>query len=337
MNTLTQFDPLQDFEDRLLDELLHVQATTVHSVRARRRRRVWGIGLSTAAAAIVVAVVLQVAPVPVNAPQSASAATEFHKLSVVASSQPAVVLEPGQYVYTESVSNSGPGHVSGNTYNVDFLWTRQFWVATNGSGHGVFTASNVTFPTPQDRVAWVAQGSPNIAAMMAGKSTFGPGDYGPMGVDEFTLPTDQAQLSQVIASHLASVTSLQPGSVEYAATEFSYIGSLLQETAAPPAVQAALLTLAQNLPGIILIGPDTAPDGALGVGFATAVPTGGGPSHELLFNPSTGALVAQEDWSTDSSGSKTLVRWTSYVAGGVVDNTSTTVPISNPSTSGPSN
>jgi hypothetical protein len=337
MNTLTQFDPLLDFEDRLLDKLLHVQATIVHSITVRRRRRVWGIGLSTAAAAIVVAVVLQVAPVPVNAPPPASAATEFHKLSVVASSQPAVVLEPGQYVYTDSVSNLGPGHESGNTYNVDFLWTRQFWVAPDGSGHGVFTASDVTFPTPRDQAAWVAQGSPNIVAMMAGESTFGPGDYGPMGIDEFTLPTDQSQLSQVIASHLASVTNVQPGSVNYAATEFSYVGSLLQETAAPPAVQAALLTLAQNLPGIILIGPNSAPDGVAGVGFATAVPTGGGPSQELIFNPSTGALVAQEYWSTDSLGSKTLVRWTSYVAGGLVDNTSTTVPISVPSSSAASN
>lgn len=328
MNTLTQFDPLQDFEDRLLDELLRVQAAIVRSVRVRHRRRVWGIGLSAAAAVIVVAVVLQVAPVPVNAPQPASAATEFHKLSVVASSQPAVALEPGQYVYTESISNSGPGHVSGNSYNVDFLWTRQFWVAPDGSGHGVFSASNVTFPTPQDHAAWVSQGSPNIVAMMAGESTFGPGDYGPMGIDEFTLPTDQSQLSQVIASHLASVTSVHPGVVGYVAAEFSYIGSLLQETAAPPAVQAALLTLARNLPGITLIGSDTAPDGVAGIGFETAVPTGGGPSQELIFNPSTGALVAQEVWSTDSSGFKTLVRWTSYVAGGVVDNTSTTVPVS---------
>jgi hypothetical protein len=158
-----------------------------------------------------------------------------------------------------------------------------------------------------------------------------------MRIDEFTLPTNQSQLSQVIANDLASVTSIQPGSVECVATEFSYIGSLLQETAAPPDVQAALLTLVQNLPGITLIGPDSAPDGISGVGFATAVPTRGGPSQELIFNPSTGALVAQEVWSTDSSGSRTLVRWTSYVASGVVDSTSTTAPSSVPPTSTASN
>lgn len=272
-----------------------------------------------------------------NVPQRASAATELHKLSTIVSSMPAVAVEPGQYVYTESVSNSGPGHVLGNSYNVEFVETRQFWVAPDGSGHGVFTASDVTFPTPQDQAAWVTQGSPNIAAMMAGESTFGPGNYGPMGIDEFTLPTGQSQLSQVIASHLTSATSAQPGSVEYAATEFNYISLLLQETAAPPAVRAALLTLVESLPGITLIGPDTAPDGVSGVGFATAVPAGGGFSREMIFNPSTGALVGLEVWSTDSSGSKTLERWTSYVAGGVVDNTSTTIPVSVPSSSTASN
>lgn len=326
MNALTQFDARQNFEDRLLSELMKVQMTAAHTATGRRRRRVWSLGLSTAAIAIATAVVLQILPGPVNSPERASASTEFQKLATLATSRPSVALEPGQYVYTESVSNSGPAHVSGNTYDVDFLWTRQFWVAPDGSGHGVFTASDITFPTAQDRTAWVAQGSPDIASILAGESTFGPGDYGPIGIDEFTLPTDQSQLSQVIASHLASVTDVQPGSVEYEAVEFDYIGSLLQEAAAPPTVQAALLTLAQNLPGITLVGPDSAPDGISGVGFATAIPARGGPSQELIFNPSTGALVAQEVWSTDSSGLKTLVRWTSYIAGGVVDNTAMTVP-----------
>ena len=323
MNTLTQIDPPQGFEDRLLDELLHVQATIGDSVAARRRRRGWRIGVSGVAAAAVVAVVLQIVPGPVNAPERASAATELHKLSTIVSSLPFVALQPGQYVFTESVSNTpGPVHVLGNSYNVEYLETRQFWVAPDGSGHGIFTASDVTFPTPQDRAAWVAQGSPDIAAELAGESTFGPGDYGPMGIDEFTLPTEQSQLSQVIAGHLTSELGAQPGSVEYATNEFDYIGLLLQETAAPPAVRAALLTLAENLPGITLIGPDTAPKGGSGVGFGTAVPAGGGFSRELIFNPSTGALVAQEVWSTDSAGSKTLQQWTSYVASGVVDNTS---------------
>jgi len=329
MNTLSQTDSEQRFEERLLNELLQVQATLRDSAVVRRRRRGWGIGLSSVAAVIVAALVLQVAPGPVNSPQRASAATELHKLSVIVSSQPAVALEPGQYLYTESISNSpGPVHMLDNSYNIEYVEDRQFWVAPDGAGHGVFTTSDVTFPTPQDQAAWVAQGSPDLAAKLAGESTFGPGNYGPMGVDEFTLPTDQSQLSQVIASHLTSETPAQPGSLEYAAVEFDYISLLLNETAAPTAVRAALLTLAEGLPGITLIGPDTAPQGVSGIGFSAGAPLGGGTSRELIFNPSTGALVAQEFWSTDASGNKTLVQWTSYVASGVVNSTSTTVPVS---------
>ena len=329
MNTLTLSNPEQTFEDRLLLELLKVQGTRVnHRSIARRRSRLGTVALSGVAAAVVAAVVLQLLSGSVNSPQPASAVAELHKLSAVVSSLPDVTLAPSQYVYTESVSNSPfPVHVLSAAYNIEYIETRQFWVAPDGSGHGVFTFSNVTFPTAQDRAAWAAQGSPDIASKMAGVSTFGPGNFGPMRVDEFTLPADQSQLSQIIARHLTSATSAQPGTVEYAIGEFNYIGLLLQETAAPPDVRAALLTLAQNIPGLTLVGPDTAPEGVSGVGIATPLQSGGGYSRELIFDPATGALAAQETWLTDSSGVKTLEQWTSYVAGGVVNNTSTTVPV----------
>lgn len=329
MNTLTPASPEQTFEDRLLLELLQVQATHAnHSPVARRRNQTWALALSGVAAAVVVAVVLQLLPGSVDSPQPASAAAELYKLSAIVSSLPNVPLAPGQYVYTDTVSNSPfPVHVLSAAYNIEYVETRQFWVAPDGSGHGVFTFSNVTFPTPQDRAAWVAHGSPDIASKMAGVSTFGPGNFGPMRIDEFTLPTDQSQLSQIIASHLTGATSAQPGTAEYATTEFNFIGLLLQETAAPPDVRAALLTFAENIPGITLVGPDTAPEGVSGVGIATPLQSGGGYSRELIFNPVTGALAAQETWLTDSSGVKTLEQWTSYVASGVVDNTSMTVPV----------
>jgi hypothetical protein len=145
-----------------------------------------------------------------------------------------------------------------------------------------------------------------------------------MKIDEFTLPTDQAQLSQIIASR---ITSAQPGTTEYSILEFDYIGLLLQETSAPSDVRAALLTLAGRIPGITLTGPATAPEGVSGVGIATPVPAGGGYSSELVFDPTTGALLASEQWLTDSSGNGTLERWTSYLVSGVVDNTSTTIPV----------
>jgi hypothetical protein len=151
-----------------------------------------------------------------------------------------------------------------------------------------------------------------------------------MKVDEFTLPTDPAQLSPLIAGLVSDATHAQPGTLGFATAEFGYIGELLQETAAPPDVRAALLTLAASIPGISLIGPDSGPEGISGIGIATPV-TKGGFSEELIFDPTTGALVAEEQWLTDSSGTRTLVQWTSYLASGVVDNTSTTIPVATPS------
>jgi hypothetical protein len=176
MSTLTPTSPGRSFEDRLLDELLAAQAEMrVLAPAPARRHRGRFIALTGVAAAISAAVVLQALPGSVNAPQPASAAAELHKLSVVVSSIPADTLEPGQYLYTESVSNSGgPMHVLSPAYSVEFDATRQFWVAPDGSGHGVFTSSNVTFPTAQDRAAWVAQGSPNIAAQMSGRALLVP-------------------------------------------------------------------------------------------------------------------------------------------------------------------
>ena len=313
----------------LLDEIL----ATPFRQTIRPRPRLIAAGL--VAVAIVTVVITQTLPGPVNTPQPASAAAELHNLATVVSSLPADTLAPGQYVYTDSVSSGPPAHPGNAPYNVQFDSTRQFWVAPDGSGHGVFTASNVTFPTPQDQAEWVAQGSPDIAAEFTRTSTFGSGNYGPMKVDEFTLPTDQTQLSSVIAGLVTSATDSQPGTPGYAMEEFGYIGQLLQETAAPPDVRAALLTLAANIPGITLVGPTTGPEGVSGVGISTPVgptnATGGGYSEELIFDSTTGALAAVEQWLTDSSGTKTLEQWSSYLASGVVDNTSTTIPVATPS------
>jgi len=304
----------------LLDEIL---ATPFRQTIRPRPRLIAAV---LVVVAIVAVVVTQTLPGPVNAPQSASAAAEFHKLSTVVSSLPADTLAPGQFVYTDSVSSGPPAHPGNVPYNVQFDSTRQFWVAPDGSGKGIFTASNVTFPTPQDQAEWVAQGSPDIAAEFTRTSTFGPGNYGPMQVDEFTLPTDQAQLSSVIAGLVTSATHAQPGTANFTTEEFGYIGQLLQETAAPPDVRAALLTLAGNIPGITLVGPTTGPEGVVGVGISTPLtpaPSGGGYSEELIFDPTTGTLAAVEQWLTDPSGTKTLQQWTVYLASGVVDNTST--------------
>jgi hypothetical protein len=331
-NPLMPDDVASDQSDIPLELLDEILATPFrHTMRTRPRL----IAAGLVVVAIAAVVVTQTLPGPMNAPQPASAAAELRYLSAEVSSLPAVTLAPGQYVYTDSVSSGPPAHPGNAPYNVQFDSTRQFWIASDGSGHGVFTASNVTFPTPQDQEEWVAQGSPDIAAEFTRTSTFGPGDYGPIGLDEFTLPTDQAQLSPVIAGLVTSATHAQPGTSGFASAEFGYIGQLLQETAAPPDVRAALLTLAASISGITLVGPDSGPEGVSGIGISTPAAPMSGYSEELIFDPTTGTLAATEEWLTNSSGTKTLEQWTSYLASGVVDNTSTTIPVTTPSSPGP--
>jgi len=331
MNTLIPESPERSFEDRLLDELLVVQATLKAPAPTRTR---WGrvFALTGVAVAVAAIVVLQVLPGSVNPPQPASAAAELQKLSAAVVSSPALALAPGQYVYTDEVSNSGPpAHFGNSTYDVEFDVATQFWIAPDGSGRSSFTFFNLTFPTAQDHAAWVAQGSPDLATGISRTTTFGPGNYGPLKVDEFTLPTNQAQLTQVIAGLIPDHANAEPGTTEYAWEEFNYIGQLLHERAAPPDVRAALLTLAASIPGIVLVGPTTAPEGMTGVGISTPVPAGGGYSSELIFDPTSGALVAYEQWLTDASGNRTLEYWNSYLASGVVNSPSTTIPVATPS------
>jgi hypothetical protein len=328
MKTFSPTSPQQSFEDRLLEELLAMQASlnipspTRRLARWSGPRHVIAVGLA-AAAAIVVA--LQVLPGSVNAPPAASAAGELEKLSSAALSGTPQILGPGQYVYTEEISNSGPpAHLGNDAYNVQFDVVSKFWVAADGSGRSDFTFFNMTFPTPRDRAAWVAQGRPDPLSAMSRSSSFGPGNYGPMRVNEFTLPTQPAPLATAIDDDLARVTHSRPGTRFSPEQEFGYIGQLLHERAAPPKVRAALLTLAEKIPGIVLIGSTTAPEGMSGVGIASRVQHG--DNLELVFNPTTGALVAYEQWQTNSSGRRTLAYWDSYLASGVVNSTSATIP-----------
>ena len=40
--------------------------------------------------------------------------------------------------------------------------TREAWIAPDGSGRTIETSGDVTFPTPQDRLAWEAAGTPDL-------------------------------------------------------------------------------------------------------------------------------------------------------------------------------
>jgi hypothetical protein len=113
-----------------------------------------------------------------------------------------------------------------------------------------------------------------------------------------------------------------PGDAE----TFQIIGDLLRRTGAPPAVRAALYTIASQLPGVELIGPTRDQLGRPGTGVAYV---SRGQRDELIFDPQTSGLLAEQTSVVQRSKDNpfppgSVISWTAYLASGVVDSDSAT-------------
>jgi hypothetical protein len=305
-------------------------------------RIISGVGL-VGVAAVVVALTIPGSP---EAPTRAAAA--LAKLASVAADQPSATPIPvGQYAYTASVglelvsqvheqqaATSGLGATGASgatqqTFSVLAPVTRQVWIAADGSGRLVQSYGSPTFLTTADRAAWVADGQPsvfqpssNIDALEAKGALSGP--------DLSGLPTDpDALLADIEARKVEDA----PAGDAYT---FKIIGDLLRETNATPALRAAIYRAAAKLPGVTLLSTVTDPVGRSGIGLAD---TSNGQRNELIFNPTTSALIGEETVVTDPSdfcqldvSAGTVLSETSYVTAGVVSST-TAVPSGPPLTS----
>jgi hypothetical protein len=290
-------------------------------VRTRRRwvRRV--VAVAAAAALIGVATVV-IRPGSTGGPTPAAAA-ELEQLAQVAAAQPAATPPgPGQYQYTDSQeaytssTYDGPGH----SYTVQLPETRQIWIGADGSGRLLETFGAAIFLSPQDRADWVTAGSPDLATAPTDES-FGPGGLSDGPTDLSTLPTDPSALAALISSR--RIEGGPPGPSE----DFAQIGDLLRETDASPALRAALYQVAANLPGVLLLGAVADHSGRPGVGVGY---NWGGVQHELIFDPTTSALLGEEDvtvatgWKPGTTPTEpvgTVNDWVVYLQSGVVDGT----------------
>lgn len=305
----------------------------LHSSRARV---VAGVSLAGAAAAIAVAVL--VVPGGPSKPTSAAATVLAREAAVAASQPTASPLPPGDYLYMGSVgvalstqlgadqpssatsSSGGPSQ----TYSVLAPLNRQVWIAADGSGRLEQTYGTPRFLTSADRAAWVADGEPSVLPASANVDSLeGKGELAP---DLSGLPTDPTAL----------LANIENGKVENAgvpvsdAEAFKTVGSLLENTAASPTLRAALYQVAAKIPGVTLVGTVTDAVGRSGTAVAF---TSGGERDELIFNPTTSALLGETTVVTDprqlcrlevSVG--TVVYATSYVTSGVVRSTSDVPP-----------
>jgi len=308
---------------RRLDQIL---ATPVSGTRSRRRR-VIAVGMVVAFALTVV--VLQVLPSALGRPSPASAA--LLNLSRVASTLPRVATPASnQYQYTKWVSLDSVEYVDILQYPffVNYYERSQMWVSVNGSGRLVESWSDPTFPTARDRSNWLRSGSPSLVQAPV-VDTMTPGKGTTVPIDLWALPTNPTQLASMISSR--SIEAGPPGALE----DFTQVGDLLRATYAPPALRAALFTVASDIPGVQLIGPTTDHLGRRGIGIAIVQKPsdpaqGASGLFELIFDPTTSTLLGEQTLAdtssarTSPSGATSLAgfvvtSWTSYEASAVVD------------------
>ncbi len=247
-------------------------------------------------------------------PPAAGAVLE--RLAVVAAAQPAAVPGPGEYLYSASHSHSDDTVAAADRVYCQFDFTeyRQNWIAADGEGlfverdgaqhlaPGMPAACRSVLPRsellPTLSRNWAARGCLSISPVPLGR-----------------LPRDPAVLRARLLT--GKVEGGPPGAAE----AFTQVGDLLRETDAPPALRAALYRAAAGLAGVRSLGTVTDPLARRGVGLAIE---GDGIRHELIFDPRTGALLAEEGVVTAHTRGEraplgSLAYWSAYAPERVVD------------------
>jgi RNA polymerase sigma-70 factor (ECF subfamily) len=234
------------------------------------------------AAVVVLVSVFMLGNSPVG-PSSAAAALD--RLAHLIASQPLTV-HPGQYLYVDSTNDYSSFGADCQTFANR---RRQIWIGADGSGLIRETTGPDQYTSAADRAACLRD---DVQPRSGGTSNdwFAPQclSTGPGNVDWSTISTDPQELLQQMRTLDGGPTT--PGE------DFVHVGDFLRETAAPPAVRAALYQAAALIPGVELLGTVRDHDGRPGLGIAYP---GQGPdstqgSSELIFDQQTGELQAEE-------------------------------------------
>jgi hypothetical protein len=169
----------------------------------RRSHRHWAIPVVAVAVTGALAIVILI-PVGRGSP-SAAARVLIRASETAAEQRPLTVVGKGKYAYTKA---EGMFAMSNQDFHIDGpvedpLWavlvpyTREVWVGADGSGRVVITHGDPEFLRPQDRVAWVATGSPDLRVPVSDE-TLGRGElhyFGPGGTTDLDVSTLPNRLS----------------------------------------------------------------------------------------------------------------------------------------------
>lgn len=264
-----------------------------HTAPAWRLRGV----LVTAALAIAVLVVWPFGSGGGPSASSALAAT-LNRLAQVAASGPSLVPHRDQYLYVASTSNQETDAVvAGNECVTHAPERRQVWIGADGSGLLRESARTATFTSTAGRRLCNAMPTGAISQPGTSNLWFAPHCFsiGPNN-NVNALSTDPRKL--LVQMRRAD------GGPRSASEDFVHVGDFLRETDARPALRAALYRAAALIPGVRLLGTVRDHLGRGGLGVASR-------NHELIFNPRTAALMAEQTIGDPD--------WTVYLASRVVD------------------
>ncbi|MGH2914320.1 MAG: CU044_5270 family protein, partial [Solirubrobacteraceae bacterium] len=238
---------------------------------------------------------------------SPALAAALGRLASIAASGPSLVPGPGQFLYVDSTDDSASIAVGRHRACISYAPDhRQVWIGADGSGLLRDTTGITTFTSPSDRALCLSmkispssrRGTSNLW-FAAGCFTLGPtNDMQALSTDPRTLLRQMRRID---------------GGPRTAAEDLVHVGDFLRETDAGPALRAALYRAAALIPGVQLLGRVRDRLGRHGLGVAYDSRAG---RDELIFNPRTAALMAEDE---HTPGPSAVDYWAVYRQSRVVD------------------
>jgi len=237
---------------------------------------------------------------------SASAAPLLQKMASIARVQKAPQpLTAGNFQYTRSIVGFLSGGKGWNALNPGI---REIWLAPNGSGFLHERWDKPTFPTANDRRAWIAAGRPQV---------YPPEDSAKLPpAPSPSLPSDPEALYATLHDRAVG----HGNSTE--AEMFTLVADALRESDASPKLRASLYEVAARIPGVELVGPAVDRLGRHGVAVAY-VDGKIHVRHELIFDRRTSALLGEQYAELDGNPYGypvgTVTGYATYIVSAVVD------------------
>jgi hypothetical protein len=323
------------------------------------RHRPLHVAIIIGASAVLTAVIVfQVVPGSSSHGPSSVAAAVLTQAAAAAGNQPPVVLESGQFLYTETRTLQSVTWALGNNepswqFDTTQDETIQTWQAENGSGRELDTYNSPPqFTTPASHQGWVLSGEPSIApptdtpsgqndtTFIPSDASGGEGTPGESPPDDSSLPTDPDSLRQTIENGgpgiPPSVSTNVPGPSTPAGT-FETAAEILETpaTGISPALRSALFQVMASVQGVELLGQATDRAGRSGTEIASPM-SPYGLRYEIIVDHSTGQILQTEDVLVDPSLSPPVDQkyfgdtpgevqgWTDYIGSGIVTSTAAT-------------